>query len=914
MFGRKRPFADFSAELEAHLALEVDRLREQGLSEEEARAQARRNLGNRLASEERFYETGRWLWLDHLAQDTRYALRRLRKTPAFTLTAVLTLALGIGATTAIFTLVNAVMLRSLPVTKPEQLYRVGNTFDCCVTGGYMEQGDFSLVSHELYQHLRDNAPGFEELAAFSADVQPLGARQAGSARGAETAWSVFVSGTYFSTFGIHAFRGRTITPADDRPGAELVAVMSHAAWTEKYGSDPSIVGAIFNLNNKAFRIVGIAPPGFFGESLRAGYTPVLWIPLASEPEIRGDESLINHPNLHWLHMIGRVRLSVSPATVEAQVRVQLRGWLASHVADMTASERAAMDSQTLHLSQGAAGMTSLRDRYEGGLRLLMIVSGFVLLIVCANLANLMLVRGIERRQQTSLSMALGAAPLRLVGQALIESVILALIGGAAGIGVAYAGTSAILRMAFPSAGITDISAGPSLPILVFAFAVSLATGIAFGTAPAWFALRADPVEALRGAGRSTRESGSLARKGLVVLQAAVSLALLCSAGLLTQSLRNLTGQNFGFAREGRWIVRFDPVQAGYRPEQLDSLYRQMHDRLQQIPGVMSVSESIYSPMSGDKWNSDVFVLGQEPSGPKDDVQANWDRISPGYFETVGQRIVRGRPITEQDSAGTQHVAVINEAFARRFFKNEDPIGRHFGKEELKHAGDYEVVGVAADARYFPWDVHEPIGAMFFLPASQSTVYEGSKGASADTRSHYFHIVTLHVAARVQGLEAEVRHAFAAINPDLTVRAVKSVDDMLKEDFSRQGLIARLTSLFGMVALILAAIGVYGITAYGVGRRMAEIGIRMALGADWKSVIILVLRSALALIGIGLALGIPLALALGRYLDSELYGIGRYDPVVLSLAVGVLAITAVAAAFIPARRAASIAPMTALRIE
>jgi len=242
MFGRKRPFADFSAELEAHLAIEIDRLREQGLSEEEARAEARRNLGNRLASEERFYETGRWLWLDHLAQDTRYALRRLRKTPAFTLTAVFTLALGIGATTTIFTLVNAVMLKSLPVTKPEQLYRVGNTFDCCVTGGYVEQGDFSLVSHELYQHLRDNAPGFEELAAFSADVQPLGARQAGSARGAETAWSVFVSGTYFSTFGIHAFRGRTITPADDHPGAEPVAVMSHAAWTEKYGLDPSIVG------------------------------------------------------------------------------------------------------------------------------------------------------------------------------------------------------------------------------------------------------------------------------------------------------------------------------------------------------------------------------------------------------------------------------------------------------------------------------------------------------------------------------------------------------------------------------------------------------------------------------------------------------------------------------------------------
>jgi len=914
MFRRKRPLADFSAELEAHLALEIDRLREQGLSEEDARMQARRNLGNVFASEEHFYEAGRWLWLDHLKQDARYALRRLRKTPAFTLTAIVTLALGIGATTAIFTLVHAVMLKSLPVAKPEQLYRLGDQFHCCVWGGYSQDGEFSLASDELYKHLRDNTPGFEEIAAFSADVQPVAVRLAGSVRASEPGNAEFVSGNYFSTFGISAFAGRTITPADDQRGAPPVAVMSHAAWREKYGSDLSIIGSVFNLNNKPFRIVGIAPAGFFGDTLRGGFSPAFWLPLATEPEIRGDESILYHGDVHWLHMIGRIRPSAYPASVEAQARVQLRRWLMSHIADMDANERTVMSKQSLHLAPGGAGITFLRIEYQDGLRLLMIVSAAVLLIVCANLANLMLVRGIEGRRQTSLSMALGAPPLRLIGQALTESILLALMGGAAGVGLAYAGTRAILHIAFPEARLMDIDADPSLPVLLFTFAVSVVTGVVFGLAPAWLTLRTDPVEALRGAGRSTRDSGSLPRRALVVLQAALSLALLCSAGVLTESLRNLQHQNYGFAREGRWIARFDPLQAGYKPEQLDLLYRQMRERLGQIPGVLNVGEAIFSPMSGDNWNEEVYVAGRPSPGPSEDYVTSWDRVSPDFFETIGQRIVRGRAITEQDTAGSQHVAVINETFARRLFKNEDPIGRHFGKGDQKYAGDYEIVGVAADARYVAWELREQMRPMFFLPASQTTLYAESNYASGETRSHYFHIAVLHVDPRVKGLEAEIRRSFAAINPDLGVESVQSVTDMVNEDFSQQELIARLTSLFGLLALILACIGLYGTTAYAVGRRTAEIGIRMALGADHRSVLALVLRAALLLIAIGLALGLPLTFAIGRILGSQLYGVGAYDPFVLSASMGVLALCAFAAAFIPARRAASIAPMEALRTD
>lgn len=911
---RKRSLHDFSEELQSHLALEIDRLRAEGLSEDEAALQARRNLGNIVASEERFYEAGRWLWLDHFTQDLRYALRRLRKTPAFTLVAALTLALGIGATTAIFTLVHAVMLKSLPVAKPEQLYRIGSTIHCCVWGGYSQDGEFSLFSYELYQHFRYNTAGLEEMAAFSADVGEVAARRAGHANAAEPCVAEFVSGNYFSTLGVSALAGRTITPADDHPGATPVAVMSYAAWREKYGADPSIIGSVFNLNNTPFRVAGIAPPGFFGERLRGGFTPVFWLPLAAEPAVRGDGSILDHPDLHWLGIMGRIRAGSNPNSIEAQLRVELRNWLMRHAGDMLPNDRANISKQTTHLSPGGAGVTALRYEYEDGLLLLIIVSGAVLLIVSANLANLMLVRGIERRQQTALSVALGAPRARLVGQALVESIVLALIGGAAGVALAFAGTRGILRIAFPAASFMDINADPSLPVLLFAFAVSVATGIAFGIAPAWLSSRSDPAEALRGANRSTSDTGSVPRRALVILQAALSLALLSSAGLLTRSLHNLQYQNYGFARDGRWIVRFDPLLAGYKPEQLELLYRQMHDRLAGIPGVMNLSYSLYFPMSGDSWNDEVYIQGQAPPGPNDDFGTSWDRVGPNYFEIAGHRILRGRPLTEQDTAGSRHVAVVNETFARRFFKNQDPIGKHFGKGGLKYAADYEIVGVAADARYDSWSLRDPVRPMFFLPAAQATQYTESNNISGEVRSHYFHIVELQVAPGARALEGEVRRAFAEIDPNLTVVLVQSVSEMVKQNFSQQELITRLTLLFGLLALILAAIGVYGVTAYAVGRRTAEIGIRMALGADRNSVLALVLRSALALLSAGLGLGVLLTLIMSRFLGNQLYGVPMSDPVVHVVSICVLAVSASAAAFIPARRAASMAPMDALRTE
>jgi len=913
MFRRRRPQSDFSEELQAHLALEADRLRATGLSEDQAQRAARRNLGNLTISGERFYESSRWLWLAQFTEDARHALRRLRKTPAFTITAILTLALGIGATTAIFTLVHAVLLKSLPVSKPEQLYRVGKELHCCVWISFSQENGFSIFSYNLYQHLRDNTQGFEELAAFQADGTFLGVRREHSANAAETYFGEFVSGNYFAMFGVSAYTGRALTMADDQAGAPPAAIMSYRVWQQKYGLDPSVIGGVFNINDKPFTIVGVAPPSFYGDTLRS-MPPDFFLPLETEPLVKVDSSMLRQAGTHWLDIIGRVPPGANVRSMEAHMRVELQQWLRSHVGEMDANDRLILPKQTLYLSPGGAGITSMREAYEDWLKILMTVAGFVLLIVCANVANLMLVRGMERRQQTSLCMALGARPMRLVRQALTESVVLSLLGGGAGIGIAFAGTRLILHFAFATMTAVPISASPSVPVLLFAFGISLLTGVGFGIVPSWMASRVDPVEALRGSHRTTRHTGSLPRKTLVILQAALSLVLLSASGLLTEALRNLEHQNFGFAQDRRIVVNIDPLLAGYKPEQLESLYRRVHDSLASIPGVSSVSACLYSPQSGDSWNELIYMAGR-PAPGRTEENVSWiDRVTPGYFETIGNPIVNGRPITEDDTSGSRHVAVINEAFARRFFKNEEPIGKHFGTSDMKYAGDYEIVGVAKDARYLTYNLDKPVEPFFFVPASQATVYLKPADALTEVRSHFLHDVVVLARPGAKLGEEQIRRALAAVDPNMPVMRMQSLSQQVSSSFGQQRLIAQLTSLFGILALVLASIGLYGVTAYTVGSRTNEIGVRMALGADRVRVVALILRGAVVLIAFGLLLGVPLTLAAGRFLGSQLYGINQSDPLIISGAILVLALSALIAALIPAFKASSISPMQALRAE
>ncbi len=596
------------------------------------------------------------------------------------------------------------------------------------------------------------------------------------------------------------------------------------------------------------------------------------------------------------------------------MRVELQQWLRSHLGDMDANERARLPKQTLYLSPGGAGITSMRREYEHWLQILMMVSGFVLLIVCANVANLLLVRGMEQRRETSLSMALGAQPLRLIRQALTESILLSLLGGAAGLAVAFAGTRLILHLAFQTMTASPISASPSMPVLLFAFGVSLITGVVFGIAPAWMATRADPLEALRGANRSTRHTGSLPRKSLVILQAALSLTLLSASGLLTAALRKLEHQDLGFEQDQRSVVNIDPVLASYKPEQLEQLYRRIRDSVTSIPGVSSVGTCLYSPQSGDSWNDQIFAKGRPAPGPTEDNGASWDRVSASFLETIGNPILEGRTFSERDTASSQHVAVINQAFARKFFKNEGPIGKHFGRTDIRTAGEFEIIGVAKDARFLTYNLGKPIGAFAFLPESQSTVFANPSYNLGEARSHFIHDIVVRMQPGVKLQEAQVRGALAGVDPNLPVVRIQSLSAQVASHFSQQRLIARLTSLFGILALVLASVGLYGVTAYNAGSRTSEIGVRMALGADRGSVLVLILRGALIQIAFGLLLGIPLTLAAGRFLGNQLYGINQFDFGIITVAILALSFSALVAALIPAFRASSISPMEALRAE
>ncbi|HEY4880113.1 MAG TPA: ABC transporter permease [Candidatus Acidoferrales bacterium] len=841
-------------------------------------------------------------------KDIRYALRQFAAAPVFTATVVLTLALGIGATTAIFTLVHAVLLNSLPVTKPSELYRVGDIENCCVNGGL--QDDWSLFSYDKYKTFRDNTEGFSELAAFQSGGDLIGVRRSGTSQPAQSMRSEYVSGNYFTMFGIGPYAGRVFTPDDDRKGASPVAVISYRAWQQKFGGDRSLVGSSVSMNGQPFTIIGIAPSGFFGDRLEN--PAAFWIPINAEPLINGPSSILDFPQQDWLDVIGRISPGADPKKIGAHMQVELQQWLLSPIAKLQPEEAALVPKQMLRLAPGGAGVQMLRDQYESGLRLLMWISALVLAIACANVANLMLVRATNRKLQTSIRAALGAPATRQVRQVLTESLVLAALGGIAGVALAFAGTRIILRLAFQDTYVA-IHASPSLPVLAFTFGVAMLTGVLFGVAPAWITAKTAPADALRGAGRATRNTGGWAQKSLVIAQAALSLVLLSAAGLLTQSLRNMQSQNFGFETPNRYILHFDPQMAGYKPAQLEALYRQIHESLGAIPGVSQMSFSLYSPMEGDNWGETVYIEGQPAPPPDSNVnQTSWVRVSAGYFETLGIKIVQGRSFNEQDSPSTQRVAVVNRTFAKHFFKDDNPLGKHFGDLGMKYAGQFEIVGVTEDTQY-----REPthkIPAMFFLPASQGVVYDDPRFVTFEDRSHYLNAIELKTAGKLPGLEPAVRRALADVNPDLAVIDFTTFGAQVDNNFSQQAMIVKLTSLFGFLALILASIGLYGVTAYSVERRTNEIGIRMALGADRVHVLGLVLRGALLQMAIALAIGIPITIAAGRAMAAQLFGVKPYDPRILLLTTVVLVIAAFLAAVIPARRAATLDPIRALRVE
>jgi predicted permease len=748
LFNRKRMEAELDKELRFHFESQVSDKIRSGVSENEARRLTRIEFGGIEQIKEDCRDRRGTMWLESLLQDARYTVRQMLRSPGFAAVAILTVALGTGATTAIFTLVHAVLLQSLPVARPDELYRIGDKVHCCMWGGYTQWEEYSLFSWDLYRQFRDQTPAFTDLAAFEAGNSSLTVRRMGG-RQPQGVNGEYISGNYFRTFGIGAWMGRVIDENDDHEGAAPVVVISYRAWQEKFGSDPSVVGSTFLINTRPFNVIGIAPPGFFGGALKSWGIPEFWIPLADEPVLAASNSFLKQPASNWLYVIGRVRPGTDPRALEAQLRLELRQWQLGHWADMGPQQKEALPKQALYLTPGGAGVTQMRQQYQDGLRLLLIAAGCVLLIACSNLANLLLVRGLAHKQQISVRMALGASRLRMVRKALVESLLLALVGGAAGLAVAYAGTSMILRLAFSGPNTyVPITAAPSLPVLLFALAVSVITGICFGVAPAWLASHADPMEAMRGASRSTARKTSFPRKALVVVQAALSLVLLSAAAMLSQSLHNLEYRRLGFAAQDRFVAWIDPALAGYQPPQLPTLYKRIQERLQSVPGVRGVALSSYAPMSGDNWNNPIRVEGRPEPRSSDDNEAAFARVMPGFFETLQIPTVMGRPITEQDNAGSRLVAVVNEAFAKKFFKGENPLGRRFGSGDLQHARDYEVVGVVRDVRYIVSD-RDAIRAMYYLPEMQSLHFDKPEQIAGEGRSHYlYNIVVWAPAARL----------------------------------------------------------------------------------------------------------------------------------------------------------------------
>jgi putative ABC transport system permease protein len=863
------------------------------------------------------YCRSEWICGGRMLADLRDALRQLQKVPGFTITAVITLALGIGATTAIFTLVHQVMLKSLPVTKPEELWRIGDKLRCCNWGGYTqgEDGDFSLFSWEMYKNFRLRTPEFTDLAALQAGNAALGVRRAGSQAQVDTRNGEYVSGNFFRTLGAQPWIGRLMTDEDDQEGAPSVAVMSYRIWREKYGSDPSVVGASYQINGHPFTVIGVAAQGFYGAKLAGWGMPDFWLPLTAELLIDGDTSRLKRPNGNFLDLIGRVRPGVNPKSLEARLKVELHDWLASHVPDMEPGEKQLWQQQTLHLIPGGAGVAAMRDQYQNDLKLLFAAAGCVLLVACGNLANLMLARGLKDRAQTSVRVALGASWSRLVRKALVECVLLAVVGGVMGVAVAYAGTRLILHLAFQIGGPNNyvpIDATPSWPVLLFTLAMSVLTGIIFGIAPAWVTSHADPVEALRGVNRSLGGQRSWAQKSLVIAQAAMSVVLLSAAALLGQSLRNLEHQNFGFETQGRYIAWINPMLSNYKPEQMEPMFRQIDDRLRQIPGVRMAAPALYAPMTGDSWNDGIRIEGRPEPGAKEDTGAGWARVMPGFFETLGAKMLLGRPIAEQDTAATRKVAVINEAFAKRFFKGQNPIGQHFGPDKIKYSSTYEIVGVVKDMRYMTYDYKEPVRPMFWLPERQTVQYDDPAYRSGEIWSHFLNNIVIWASGNPPGMEESVRKALASVDPNLVLYEVDPYASVVSADFQQQNMIATLTMLFGALGLLLAAIGLYGVLAYTVEQQTGEIGVRMALGADRGQVVKMVLRGSVSQIGIGLAIGIPAAIGAGKLMSDQLFGVKPWDPIMLTLATLLLGLAALLASVIPARRAAGVEPMEALR--
>jgi predicted permease len=893
LFGKARVEKDLDEEVNAYLAMLVDEKIAAGLTPEQARRAARIDFGGVEQVKEQVREVRVGVFLDTLWQDLRYAVRGLRSTPAFTAVAVLSLALGIGANTAIFSLLNAIVLRLLPVPDPRQIVQFTYTFPSNRPNNW------------------NSYFGYPQLDRFCTQATALSGIFGGTqVNRVNVGWNGTTglaqcdayTDNFFSVLGIAPQRGRLLVPGDDREGAD-VAVLSDRFWRSRFAADPAIVGQSVLINQIPFTVIGVAPGEFSG--IYAGAARDIWVPLRALDRFTPDPNRWRASFTSWLLIAGRLRPGVSVVQAEAELDLIHRRLLAEQLAvsehrGSPSMQRMVRESH-LVLRPAASGMVSgLRTTYAFPLQLLMGVAGIVLLISCANVANLVLARASRRRREIALRLALGSGRARVIWQLLTENLLLAGAGGALALVIAWWGGAALVSMISTGDSPVPLDVRPDWPVFGFAAAVSLASGILFGLAPALRATRVDPGSALKEGVRGVTGSSRLVDRVLVAVQVTLSLVLIAGAGMFTRTLENLRRVDVGYERENILMFSADAKLAGYSKGQAGALYRAILEKTAALPGIQSASVSIVRPVDDQYYLVDRIRELDGRKLPDDEaIDVAWNAMSPGYFKTIGTSLLMGRDFDLRDSGAAPTVVIVNESLARRALPGQNPIGHRIA--------DAEIIGVVKDSLY--GGAREQARAVLYRPLFQSQGgYDPGQWVGAGS-------VSFELCYRSgTGLVDEVRRAVASVDRNVPIFRIKTLRAQTEDSFLRERLLATISSFFGGLALLLACLGLYGLMAYAVACRTAEIGIRMALGARRQEIIWLILRDTLWLVLAGIAAGVPLALALSRYTKSLLFGVTPADPAILAGSITAMIAIAALAGFLPARRASAIDPMAALRCE
>ena len=896
LFLRRRIYGDLSDEIRGHLEEKIQEFVQKGMSRKEAAAAARREFGNVGLSEESSREVWRWPSTEDFFMDIRYGLRTLARNPGFAAVAVLTLALGIGANAAIFSLMNALLLRTLPVNNPSQLVLFGEG----KWGGIMDElpnRSWQLFSFPFYRQVQGDSSAFSDVTAISSmSSAPHGT--IGDSAETEEIYAHLVSGTFFSTLGVNPILGRTFGEDDDRiPGGSPVAVASYAWWKRRFGGAPSIIGEKMSIGSTVYTIIGVTPQEFFGTSV--GESPDVWIPLSMEEVLPPGWKGLNDKMFQSLYIIARRRPELSIEQAQTNVNVLFKQAALEMAGSQPAKKQLdGIQHAFIKLTPAASGLSRLRVQFSQPLRALMAAVGLVLLIACANIANLLLARATNRQREIAVRMSMGAGRWRVIRQLLTESFTLAMLGAVLGVALASWASKLLLVMVSGGPETIPVDVGLDSRVLVFVVLVSLATPLLFGMAPAWRAARVELNSSLK-QGRNIAAVNSPLARALVVGQVALSLVLLVGAGLFLRTLVNLTNVDMGFDKHNVLVFGIEPASVGYKEDsRLTRLYQEIERRVSAIPGVRAASFSFFTFNQG-AWSEDAWTPEESPEA-KGNREVVYNKVGRGFFSAMGLKLLSGRTFDQQDSENSPKVAVINETMARLFFPNESPLGRRFRMDgpDAKPENDRIVVGVARDAKYMalkerPWPAA-------YLPYSQEpgylwnfeVRYSGDAGSTAPA----------------------VRQVIHDVDPRLPVTGAGTLAEQVDHSVVDQRLTAQLSSFFSLVAVFLACIGIYGLMSYAVVHRTNEIGIRVALGAQQGQVLRLIMRQGLVLAASGVAVGIALALIFTRLLRSLLFGVQPFDPVTFIGVAFLLTLIALAACYLPARRAMRVDPVVALRYE